>query len=268
MITKIRKLASASIQSNMMYRVNFIIGSISTFILFFVHYNLWNSIYKINRIQIIGGFTLADMIIYVAIARILSVLSNSLSIERKVSTEIKDGTLSVFLIKPINYLLYNLSSKLGNMLIQFCLSLLIYVILFITLLQKISSIPDISTIILIIFTSFMGIIINSLIGYNFALTALWVEHVDILFVFKSMLITFVSGVLIPINFFPMFLRDILNLLPFKYLIAFPIDIYLKNVKGIKIIHGIGMQLLWIFFLLLISRFMWKKGIKQYNSVRG
>ncbi len=268
MIRKIRALANANIQTNMIYKVNFLIGTISTLILFSVHFNLWNTIYKVSNTNIIRGFALGDMIAYVAVARILHVFVNSLNFDRKVANEIKTGTLSVYLVKPMNYFVYNMSLKLGNMILQFGVSLTAYVVLLLFVLKNNAVVPSIQTFALVLFTAILGMLINTLIGYVIALMALWVEHVDIVFVFKGLFLTFISGVLIPISFFPEILKTLLNYLPFKYLISFPIDVYLGKVASMEIISGIVFQFAWIIILYFTSKLMWNKGIKKYSSVGG
>lgn len=268
MISKIKVLAGANIKANMIYKINFLMNTISTLVLFIVHYNLWSTIYKVKGVNEIGGFTLTNMIIYVAIARVVNVFINSINLEGKVAGEIKNGTFSVYLVKPMNHLLYNISSRLGNMIIQLLVSLITFILIFIFVFKSFSGIPSVLTIVIIIFSAIAGMFINTLIGYICALVALWFEQVNVMFIFKGLLLSFISGVLIPIQFFPNGLRQALRYLPFNYLIAFTIDIYLGKVKGVKIIYGFGIQLFWIFLLLLIIRIMWRKGIKKYTSTGG
>lgn len=267
MFRKFKTLTTANLQVAMIYRFNFFVGIASTLIMCFAHFKLWEVIFKVNNTSVINGYTFPQMIMYILSARILYIFTSSLNIEGKISGDIKVGALSIYLIKPMNYLVYNVASKLGDVIVQTYISITAFILLFVFV-RDLMPISKPSTIIFVIFSAICGMIINMLIGYNFALTAFWLEQIDIIFVLKEYLLSFLSGVWIPISFFPNPFIKILEFLPFNYMIAFSIDIFLGNKTGILIYQGMLVQLLWILLLSLSSSFLWQRGIKKYKSVGG
>ena len=249
----VRALVKANLQVSMTYKINFMLGIISTLILIFVHYSLWFKIYDGNQAETIGGYTFIEMMVYVIMVRVLYVFVNSLNIEEKVSKEIKDGDISIFLTKRINYLLYNVASKLFFSFI---------------LLRNINIIPELPILILVFFTAILGLALNTLIGYIFALLAFWMEQVSIMFVFKKNLLNFISGVWIPISMFPDVLKNVLAFLPFNYLQYFSVAIFQQTISTHELIQGLIIQISWLTILLFLSQIIWKRGVIKFTSVGG
>ena len=71
-----------------------------------------------------------------------------------------------------------------------------------------------------------------------------------------------SGLAIPIPFFPKYLQNISNALPFKYVIDFPFELYVGRIGISKCFIGIIMQLLWIIILLTVGKILANRGFKK------
>jgi ABC-2 type transport system permease protein len=53
--------------------------------------------------------------------------------------------------------------------------------------------------------------------------------------------------------------------PFTYLIYFPVKVYLGQLSPLQIILGMGIAFGWIILLYLFTKFIWKKGLKEYTA---
>lgn len=71
-----------------------------------------------------------------------------------------------------------------------------------------------------------------------------------------------SGLVLPIPFFPEWLRNISNILPFRYISDFPFRLYVGNIALNEGIIGIVVQLFWIIVIIAIGRIITKKAIKK------
>lgn len=71
-----------------------------------------------------------------------------------------------------------------------------------------------------------------------------------------------SGLVIPIPFFPDYLRNISNILPFRYISDFPFRLYVGNITINEGFLGIGIQIIWIIILIIIGRLITKKALKK------
>ena len=71
-----------------------------------------------------------------------------------------------------------------------------------------------------------------------------------------------SGGVIPIPFFPKFLRGIANVLPFRYISDLPYRIYSGNIGIPEGILSIGVQLFWLISFILIGNYFTKKNLSK------
>lgn len=69
-----------------------------------------------------------------------------------------------------------------------------------------------------------------------------------------------SGLVLPIPFFPMWLQNISNFLPFRYVSDFPFRLYVGNIALTDGLIGIGVQITWIIIIILLGRFITKKAL--------
>ena len=68
-------------------------------------------------------------------------------------------------------------------------------------------------------------------------------------------ILFFAGFIVPLNFFPPWLRGVAEALPFRGLAALPVSIYLGKLSGPEIARGLAVQGLWLVVLVLFGRFV-------------
>ena len=71
-----------------------------------------------------------------------------------------------------------------------------------------------------------------------------------------------SGVVVPIPFFPEVLQDISRLLPFQYISDLPFRIYVGDIGISAGLGGIVIQFIWLFLLIIIGFFIMKHSMKR------
>ena len=71
-----------------------------------------------------------------------------------------------------------------------------------------------------------------------------------------------SGLVIPVPFFPDYLKNISNILPFRYITDFPFRFYVGNISYNEAFTGIIIQIIWILILVILGRFITKKALKK------
>lgn len=85
------------------------------------------------------------------------------------------------------------------------------------------------------------------------------QGVRILF---SSLSDFLIGSILPLSFFPSWLRNILDLLPYSGIQNAPLEIYCGSLEGPAAWNTVWTQLFWLGVLTVIGRLMFRKGIRQ------
>ena len=71
-----------------------------------------------------------------------------------------------------------------------------------------------------------------------------------------------SGIVVPIPFFPKFLQIISSYLPFQYISDLPFRIYVGNISVEKGIEGILLQMIWIIIMIGFGHLLMKKNLQR------
>lgn len=219
---------------------------------------IWNAVYK-STIDI-NSISINSMIGYIIFANISYSIINFDAYE--ISSEIKNGDLNQYLLKPIHYLKFKfflfLSKAIFNFMIYF-LPLAAFSYFYSISLSKLA---------MFITLLFFSFIISFLLNNILSLLSFWFLDVSALFSMLSFIISFLAGTLVPIDLMPDFLKQLSFYLPFRYLGYENASILFfeksHNNFSTVLVGGI----IWIVILYTISRILWKKGIKIYGAYGG
>src|SRR4249919_510398 len=98
------------IQNTLVYRVNFLFRAVFGFIPLLAVISLSRAVYegKQDDPTHVGSYTLAGMISYYLIVTIVDALTAVNEDDWQIAADIKDGNISQFLLKPVDYLWFRL----------------------------------------------------------------------------------------------------------------------------------------------------------------
>ena len=222
---------------------------------------LWNAIYQSE--QSLGDYSLSDLITYY----ILQLLINGMVlsyISWQIGTEIREGSFSNFLIKPVNYLHYWFTINLSGKLFEGLMISVVGLIMAGVLADYITLPGNLTTALHFAFAMILGAILAFEFDFAIGILAFWLVQIDS---FKYMLqygMFFLAGALLPLDLFPMLFQQIAHALPFRFMVYFPIRIFLG--KETQPYEGFMIAGLWIVGLYFILQFGLKRGITRYEAV--
>ena len=244
------------------YRADFIGHLGMGLINFLVMYFIWSAIFK-NRI-IFNGYTFSAMMTYVLMTRFLHFVMRG-NIGRQIGDEIKEGRISSYLVKPVNYTGWWFSTFLADRNFEFLVRFLMLILFFI-IIPKIVIFQGVGKLILLISFLFISLILNFLINVLIASLAFWVTDVRFFRSAMMMIFDFLAGAVIPLDVMPKPLYKISSFLPFQFLAFFPIKLYQGALSQNQILTGIGLLIFWIASLTILLKFVWLNGVKRYEAV--
>src|SRR5205807_5315533 len=97
------------IQNNLTYRFNFLARSVFGLIPLIAVLYVWRTIYSGKGTgSMVGSYSLPQMISYYLLVTIVDALTAVNEDDWQIAADIKDGNISQFLLKPIDYLSYRL----------------------------------------------------------------------------------------------------------------------------------------------------------------
>lgn len=225
-----------------------------------VYFYLWSSLFK-NKGEV-NGYTLASITTYYALTFTIRKLTNSKSISRRISYNISYGTLSIFLLQPLNFFLHYFYRLFTQILFQTIVPLVFVLVL--TFYFHILEMPH------NVALFFFSLLLASLITYLFyAITgcmAFWTIKAWGINSLIGRVSAILSGAVIPLSFFPKYLQNISQFLPFQYMSYVPVSIYTNNISGGEIYKAILGQIWWVIFLYFSLKLVWNKALFKYDSV--
>jgi ABC-2 type transport system permease protein len=102
--------------------------------------------------------------------------------------------------------------------------------------------------------------------WTLALAAFWVTRTSAINESYFVVMLFLSGQVAPLTLFPPLIQTIAYLLPFRWIISFPIETALGRLGPTDILVGYAAQLGWIAIALVILRVGWREGVRRYSAV--
>lgn len=224
---------------------------------------MWSAIY--NSQKIIGGLTLAEMITYILIGNFFNALIRNF-LSGLVARDIREGRLSMFLVKPIRYFDYILIQEIGRISFVTIMSILsasLVIGFFANVFIWNFDIAYFSVIAVMIILAFIN---ELLIAYLIGLIAFWTDEVDGIYATIGRIQKFFSGGYFPINLLPLIFVQVSFALPFAYSFFVPAQLYLKKLDLSVGLRGLLIQIVWMIAFYGIIDIVWKRGLKKYEGV--
>jgi ABC-2 type transport system permease protein len=250
-------LLRGSYMVGMIYRYGFLFTILGNIVYLGVAFYLWRSIYK--NVQVIHGLTFNQTYLYVALGSAVFILLKTYA-DWFISYEIREGTIAIYLTKPVDYQLYALFTSLGSGLMNLT-AITVPTILLLTFVFKVHITLGPG---LLAFP--VSLCLAFLISFNFdylvGLMAFYNESVWGLTITKEIILTVLSGALIPLQFFPDAIRKILLVLPFQAIYYTPLMMVTQPDQNIAVfLQMLAMQFLWVLVTLAITRLVYEQAIK-------
>ncbi len=244
------------------YRFNFLLMVIGPMlVLFFIKYNVWSSIYQGASGQEINGYTFEEMVSYHLWFMIVSMLSMAYS-GQDLAEDIRLGRISSYLIYPINFWQFNTARFLSIECIQVGIVLITLSTTYLGFSHILGEFNPSAF--------FAGFAISFLVGvfwftiqYTTGLLAFWFEETWTFRVLFQIIAHFLSGAIIPLDFYPSWLVAILDYSPFPTLAYVPVKIFLGSYT--ELWKAAFTLLFWIIISAGIAAWVWKRGLKLYTA---
>jgi ABC-2 type transport system permease protein len=257
---------SLEVRKILAYRVDFwtmFLGSLAA--QFAIAWFLWSSIFSRTGAERMGEYTFGSMMLYYFLVPLISraVQGNEMS---GIAEEIYQGTLTRYLLYPLSFFGYKLTTHLAQASLFFLQSVLV-----LSLYSFFFAGPQSPELSLSGVVMALGALGGSLFLYfcmdaMVELLAFWADNVWSLVVILRFATGLLGGGLLPLSLFPEGLRDSLYLLPFAYFVNFPIRCLMGAVAWQEWVRGMGVIGLWAVALFFGYRIVWLRGRYQYTGV--
>ena len=269
-LRKYKPFARAAAMDMMAYRFNILTWAIVTVFEVACLVFLWLAVYQSSEGGIdssINGFTYKEMVVYVVLTTIFTFITFNDDTLWFINRDVREGTIGNFVIKPISYRGKFIASNLGAFLMMAVVfGLPLYagslgVLIGIGYLPVISAWDFIAHFALFLVASVLACLLNGAISYIFGILCFYTTAAWGLNALKTTVVSFLSGTLLPIAFFPGVFREIVSYMPFAGMSQNPVLILMMKYDYLECAKVILIALAWLVVLELLGKLLFNHAIK-------
>jgi ABC-2 type transport system permease protein len=259
---------SLGIKETMAYRADFWLGIASAVFPILIQVFMWQALYGGSGSGELYGRSYAQMLAYSVSASILWRLLKT-GFEYEINDDIKNGGLSKYVIRPIQYLPYRLSCFMGQKIAVLLSGLMLMALALTGVGLYFHATPvSLQGVLLFLPTLLGALVLNFLVFFCVGMWAFWLSEIGFMFEAVRVVIVVLSGGIFPLEVFGATVGGVLKLLPFTYAVGFPVDVLTGAVTGTEVLSGFCVQLVWIGLMVVISRILWALGSRKYLAAGG
>lgn len=248
--------------SGLQYRAAALAGISTQFFFGFVYIMVYIAFFESGNPN--TPMTLSQTITYLWLNQAFFALVNQFYKDKELFNLVISGNISYELARPRNlYFMWYfkiLGTRLSNTVLRFLPLLIVTFLLPEPFNLSLPASP--SHFILFLITLIVGtLLVTAIITLYPIITLKTMNEKGVVNIFVA-IADLLSGLVVPIPFFPKFLQVISSLLPFQYISDLPFRIYTGDIALNDGIYGLIIQTVWIFITMLIGYILMNKSLKR------
>ncbi|MFB6174650.1 MAG: ABC transporter permease [Candidatus Nanohalobium sp.] len=233
------------------YRLDAATGLVSSVLYIVLYYYIWQAIAASGTLS----SSLTQVMTYIVVGQVVSG-ALFISIEGLIGERVRKGTIVNELKRPISLFSQAYFKKLGVAIFRVFTRALPVLLLGIFYLQV--KLPKGLNVFYFGLSLFLGLNLVMLLSYTTSMLIFWTKVDWSIRGVRSTVQKLFSGVMFPLYLLPPDLSLVFNLLPFKYMVDGPIQIFLMQKTGFEAVKILGLQFAWVLVLLIVAHLAWKK----------
>jgi viologen exporter family transport system permease protein len=208
------------------------------------------------------GFTRDDFIVYYLCLIMLNQFTYPVC-NWTVGDSIRMGRLSDWLLRPLPVMFEAIASDIAMKMVCTPFAVAVTVVLAFFLHPAAHFSPQ--SVLFFLPAFLLAQVLRFLMAYTLAL---WNSRADALLDLNDSLVFLLAGQVAPIALLPGALRALATVLPYRYMLGFPIELLIGRLSTTEIWQGFAWQCAWVIGVVFLYRFVWKHGLRHYTSVGG
>lgn len=264
MFAKELELIKTSIKVDFAYLADAWGAFIITLFQIFVFYYIWKAVYNVD--DMISGISKDKIVTYLILSRVIYT-QITYGLISKLGRIIHTGAISIELLRPVNFIPMMFCERTGDF-FAFALMTAVPTLIICALTLGIDAPRNFITLIFFLISLLMGLALSFFFDFCVGLLTFYTNYSWGLQTFQEAFIALFSGALIPIAFFPHWLRVLTDLLPFQQMSYSPVSIYLGLVTGSKMFEILFSQLVWLVVMIVFTNLFYSFAIKRVTIQGG
>jgi ABC-2 type transport system permease protein len=207
----------------------------------------------------VGGFSAGDTVTYVWLAQSM-IMTVYIFGWQELALRIRDGSIVTDLARPLDPQRYWLAYDLGRApyhllfrgVVPFVLGAFVFELHYPSPLDAGAFLVSLA----------LAVVVSFGVRFLYNAAAFWLLDFRGVMTLTVTLVLFFSGMVVPLRFFPHWLRELSYALPFASILQTPIDVWLGKRSGLELVGFLALQAAWACALLALGRLVLARGTRK------
>jgi ABC-2 type transport system permease protein len=177
---------------------------------------------------------------------------------------IREGIFSFALLKPVHPIHSDIADNISSKLITMPVMIIIAAVLAVVFHASIA--PTAWAAAVFVPALLLAFVVRFLLEWTLAQAAFWTTRVGAINQTYFVLLLFLSGQIAPLELLPFPAQIAARVLPFYWVVGFPVELLLGQLTPSDALIGIGALASWLGISLVLVRVVWKAGLRVYSAV--
>lgn len=211
----------------------------------------------------VAGFTASGFAAYFTVLMVVNQLTFTWHFF-EFEWRIRNGFFSPLLLRPVHPVHNDVAENLTFKLLTFTVVLPVAAFLLVSFEAALSPAPW--QIAAFGVALLLAMVLRFVFEWTLALAAFWVTRVSAINETYFVVLLFLSGQVAPLDLLPPVVRGVADVLPFRWMVSFPVETLLGRVPPEAVLRGYAIQLAWIVAAMVTLRVAWRAGVRRYSAV--
>ena len=281
-----------SIEERLVYRGDFMLGTLMRFLPIVTQVFLWNAIFdataaaaatsaSLDNVALdnaaidsasIAGFSRYDMMAYYLLAMVARAFSSMPGLTSGLARQIQTGEIKKFLTQPVDPIGCMLLQRIAHKLVYYLIATLPFALVFYLCRSFFpDGWPSATVLIGFVISLAMAFLLGFFIEFCLGLVGFWFLEITSLAFIYMLLNFFLSGHMFPLELLDVgspWIRSVVEAIPLKYLAYFPAAVFLGKIPEERLGQELLIEAAWLLFFVLLARWLWWRGTARYSAFGG
>jgi ABC-2 type transport system permease protein len=244
------------------YRASLVIWMIGHVLEPLVYLVVWSTVSNTGGGSV-GDYTTAQFAAYYIVFMLVNHITYTW-IMYEYEYRVQEGDLSFALLKPVHPIHSDIADNVSSKLITLPIMLVIAVLL------GVFFHPALQTtwwaVAFFVPALLLAFLLRFFLEWTLALVSFWTTRVGAVNQTYFVLVLFLSGQIAPLDLFPAPVRIAADILPFRWMIGFPVELILGRLTPAEAGVRVAVQAVWIGIAFFLLRAVWRAGVRVYSAV--
>lgn len=251
-----------SFASVLQYRASLVIWLIGHVLEPLIYLVVWSVVCRSSGGSV-SGFTAEKFAAYFIVLMLVNHITYTW-IMYEYEYRVRHGTLSFALLRPVHPIHSDIADNVTSKLVSLPGMLLAAIVLALIFRPQFHILPW--AVIVSVPSLILAFLIRFLFEWTLALAAFWTTRVSAFNQMYFVAMLFLSGQVAPLSLLPFSIQVVSAVLPFRWMVAFPVELLLGRLTPTEALAGLAIQAAWLVLSVVLVRIIWRAGVRTYSAV--